>query len=402
MNDISSATGNYFEVPKHTYCVGAKNTRTLPSMPPSYSFDSEILDLNANTVGFIREEYDNLTSLLRLDYRDPPSVNSPFQTRYITQIHDYKTGVAYLIDVFRANCTMKFITGADFDNTITANGKLRLRNPNEFMDLNHNYTYQGIRTIRGIECDTWSAERRDFPIAAIKNPPSVWTLYFATPLTPIHKHQSFYEYNVGEPDINSWDISSCYSVKQSRNFAFLVSGKVKDLANGDVKKFKYYVLTNLIMALGMSGLRFSKMDVQDAGDDTLVSFVMLDKAPFIGDVTNPPDEPSLDKAYDGLNSAVNSGKLKFMLFNNLNKVLIKPVGPKYQELLSKRGGSSSNDTPITGGGMGGMAVGMLILGGLLGFLIMFLVYKRKGGTFGWGGLSMNRFGTDKEQVVSND
>ena len=48
--------------------------------------------------------------------------------------------------------------------------------------------------------------------------------------------------------------------------------------------------------------------------------------------------------------------------------------------------------------MGGMAVGMLILGALLGFGIMYLVYRVRGGTFG-GGIAMQRFDNDKDGVV---
>ena len=50
------------------------------------------------------------------------------------------------------------------------------------------------------------------------------------------------------------------------------------------------------------------------------------------------------------------------------------------------------------GAMGGMAVGMLILGALLGFGIMYLVYRVRGGTFG-GGIAMQRFDNDKDGVV---
>ena len=42
----------------------------------------------------MQEEYDNKTKLMRYDYRDPPQANSPFGTRYISQIHDFNTGEA--------------------------------------------------------------------------------------------------------------------------------------------------------------------------------------------------------------------------------------------------------------------------------------------------------------------
>ena len=46
-----------------------------------------------------------------------------------------------------------------------------------------------------------------------------------------------------------------------------------------------------------------------------------------------------------------------------------------------------------------MAVGMLVLGALLGFGIMYMVYRLRGGTFG-GGIAMERFDNDRSGVVS--
>lgn len=417
-----SASDDHFEVPPNTYCLGSKNTKPLPSMPIGYTFDSEVLDLNKRSISFVREEYDNMTNLIRFDYRDTPKANSPFDTRYITQIHDFNTGVAYVIDVFRANCSVSLMMGADFDSMVAANGTLRLRNPNEFLDLNHNYVYQGVRTVRGIECDTWAAMRFDFPIPGLKNPPSIWTLYFATtdwlkkmgirgnnhvlPVhlevyadtanPPIHRSQSFYEYNAEQPDILSWDISSCYNVKHSRNYAFIVPGRVQDLARGDVKIFKYDMLTNLMAALNISPLRISNMDVQEAGKDTLVTFDLLDKAPMTGDVAHPLKEMSLDDAFSALDNAVNSGSLQFILVSSgSTKVTLKPVTSQFQDLVSRNRNYPQSDKTITGGAMGGMAVGMLVLGALLGFGILFIIYRVKGGTFG-GGIAMDRFANETD------
>ena len=54
------------------------------------------------------------------------------------------TGVAYVIDVLRANCTVMLIGEHEFDDINVDSVNVRLRNPNEFMDLNHQYIYQGV------------------------------------------------------------------------------------------------------------------------------------------------------------------------------------------------------------------------------------------------------------------
>ena len=54
----------------------------------------------------------------------------------------------------------------------------------------------------------------------------------------------------------------------------------------------------------------------------LVTFVLLDKAPFPGDVTNFPKETSLDQAYQVLTDSVNQGNLQILVsapgFNNVS------------------------------------------------------------------------------------
>ncbi|KAK7096164.1 hypothetical protein V1264_005495 [Littorina saxatilis] len=424
----------YFEVPRNTYCFSENNEKLLPTMPQAYSFNAEVLDVNAKTIGFLKEEYDNKTKIMRYEYRDPPKANSPFGTNLVSQIHDYNTGVAYVIDVLRANCTVQMIGEHAFDNINVDATHVRLRNPNEFLDLNHNYVYQGVRNIRGVDCFSWAAERFDYPDPTTNNPATTWTWYFASedflqsmgfrdnpvlPImlevfsdnqdNPIHRQMSFYEYNAEEPNILTYDLSSCYGPTQSKNFAFLVPGRFRDVVAGDVKVFKYFVLLSLEAALSVSPLRISKLDAQEAGENVLVTFDLLDKAPLPGDVANAPDEPTLAEAYQVLSDSVSKGELSILVsspgFTNLNKLTVKPAGPEYSIQSSSRQRRSAAPNPdssssgYTGGAMGGMAVGMLIMGALVGFGIMYVVYRMKGGSFG-GGISMQRFDNDKDEVAS--
>jgi len=426
-----TADDSHFEVPKNTYCYSETNTKPMYSMPSAYSFDAEMLDMNSKQISFIREEYDNKTRLMSYTYRDTPNANDPLNTRYVTQYHDFNTGVAYVIDVLRQNCTTTVLAGNSFDDINVDSGHVRMRNPNEFMALNYNYAYQGIRTIRGIECDSWATARTDYPTVGAQNAPTTWTWYYATanwmksmgyrnnlvmPVmleifsddanNPIHKQMSFYEYNAEEPDILKYDLSSCYAATDSISYAFLVPGRFRDVVAGDVKTFKYFVLLSLEAALNVSPLRIAHMDVQEAGSSVLVTFDLLDKAPLPGDVANPPNEVTLQQAYQVLDSAVNGGTLKIFLAspgfaNNVNKITVQPAPAQYQiSSRQRRSNPSTSSSGFSGGAMGGMAIGMLILGALVGFGVMFLVSKVRGGSLG-GGMPMQRFG-DQAGVVEAD
>ena len=66
------------------------------------------------------------------------------------------------------------------------------------------------------------------------------------------------------------------------------------------------------MRLLRSGLLFL-LQVQEAKDSVLVTFDLLDKAPFRGNVVNIPTEPSLSDAYNVLVNAVNTGTMKILV-----------------------------------------------------------------------------------------
>ena len=61
-----------------------------------------------------------------------------------------------------------------------------------------------------------------------------------------------------------------------------------------------------------SGLLFL-LQVQEAKESVLVTFDLLDKAPFRGNVVNVPTEPSLSDAYNVLVNAVNTGTMKILV-----------------------------------------------------------------------------------------
>jgi len=221
--------------------------------------------------------------------------------------------------------------------------------------------------------------------------------------TPIHKQMSLYEYNAEEPNLLKYDLSACYQATDSKNYAFLVPGRFRDIVSGNLKQFKLFVIMSIQAVIQVSPLRIAHLDVQEAGSNVLVTFDLLDKAPYKGDVANPTVEITLQQAYTALDNAVNSGNLPILTAVYPKSVLVnaKPAGPQYQVGTSSSqtsSSSSSSSSGFGGGAMGGIAIGMLVLGALLGFVVMFLVYRMKGGTFS-GGMGMQRFDNDKEEVA---
>nr|KAG5703869.1 hypothetical protein BaRGS_031503 [Batillaria attramentaria] len=231
--------------------------------------------------------------------------------------------------------------------------------------------------------------------------------------TNMHKMMSFYEYDAEEPDLFKFDIATCYGPTQSKNIAFFVPGRYIDIVAGDVKLFKYFVMMSIQAYTSVSPLRISRLDLQEAGDNVLVTFDLLDKAPLSGDIPNPPREVTLNDAYTLLVNGINNGKLQILMQKNdvsdLRILTAKPAPAQFQFHSSSRArrsaaNPSTSSSGYSGGAMGGMAVGMLVLGALLGFGIMFVVYKVRGGSFSrtGGGIGMKRFENDREQVAGPD
>ncbi|XP_025082525.1 uncharacterized protein LOC112557101 isoform X2 [Pomacea canaliculata] len=207
-----------------------------------------------------------------------------------------------------------------------------MRSPQDFLALNRTYQYQGTRNIRGIDCDAWSMFRFDYPDpTSQKNPASVWTWYFANSdwmsamgyrsnlvlpvMLEIFSEDSFhymvqiYDYSAEEPDFGEYDVSSCYDPATSKNVAFLVQGSFYSVVGTSLKTFKSYVRQSLQRVMGVSPLRISRLDVQEAGLNVLITFDLLDKAPLAGDVANPPVEKDVTTAYNVLMNALNTSTM---------------------------------------------------------------------------------------------
>merc|ERR1711894_823558 len=52
--------------------------------------------------------------------------------------------------------------------------------PKEFFDFDiYKYEYEGVKTVRGIDCDVWITQRNDWPLGYPQN--STWEWWFALP-----------------------------------------------------------------------------------------------------------------------------------------------------------------------------------------------------------------------------
>ena len=144
-------------------------SRTLPDIPRQFSLMAETVDKDSKIVSFSQLHYDLKHKLVsRKFFPHPDSTISmfftilPLASHFLPEshniIHDFSTGLQYMVNEKTGQCTIKRITG-DYGDAIAGNGSFRMKVGRELFSVNpEKYVYTGKRNIRGILADVWIAE----------------------------------------------------------------------------------------------------------------------------------------------------------------------------------------------------------------------------------------------------
>ncbi|XP_071140391.1 uncharacterized protein [Mytilus edulis] len=386
-----------FETPAGVQCPGRQNTKNLPKMPNGFSFTSEFIDKTRYTISFMQEFYDYSGQAVLYNYRPLKIENNKFGTNTLMEVHDFSTGVAYVTDTMHGNCTAQKIE-TTFDDRRVDLSHVSMRNPAQFFYFDViNYTYEGVKKIRNIDCDSWVGIRTNWPSSGVN---TTWMWYFATAdwvqvntgteqsSTPIrltidngdvgiHYEYNLYNFAKNKPDILKFDISACYVNGNRRKFQLNFPGSYAGAVTQNMKLFKYYILISLTQQLQISSLRVANLKVF-IDQDILVVFEILDVAPIKGDVTNIVQETPLLTAANKLVKMVNNDQFFVLLqdpaFKNLVGMVPKKTGfVEITYLLQNT--TSSSDTGNGPGTMAAVGVVMPIVGGVLGGLFSYFFFK---------------------------
>ncbi|KAK3595423.1 hypothetical protein CHS0354_003417 [Potamilus streckersoni] len=402
---IEGSDNSVFETPSGVQCPGRKNTKPLPTIPPDvFSFTTEILDNRQNTISFMDEYFDHKDKLVKYDYRPLPTEYSPYGTNHIIEIHDFNTGVAYITDVTRGNCTIQSIEQGNFDDKTLDARHVRMRSAREFFYFDStNYTYEGVKKNRNIDCDSWIGLRSDFPTkqAGVN---STWEWYFATndwtetnpgqevggipiqmrvsaPLLNFDFNYNIYDFKKRQPDLLKFDISACYIMRNRIVFKFLLPGSAIPSVSS-LEDFKFAILNAITRVTGVSPLRVSKLQTY-FDQDIVVTFELLDVAPIVGDVNNAVREVPLDVAADTLKNLIKGGQFVITIdqsnrnYPNLQSLVANQTEAEGTNYLYQ----TLNQTITTEqqgygpGAMAGIGVSMPIVGVGMGIAFGYLLFK---------------------------
>ncbi|XP_071098829.1 uncharacterized protein [Haliotis cracherodii] len=389
-----------FETPNGISCPGRKNTKPLPVVAPAYSLIIEIVDNVRSQISFMKEYYDQSMKLTKFMYKPSHTTPSIYGYNPLTEIHDFNTGVAYVIDPLIGNCSFRPIEHGTFDDATAKNPHLvRMRTSQEFFYLNsQDVTYEGVKTVRNIDMDTWVGRRNTFQGFDLN---STWQWYFklgtwsasqqrvgsysmGTPLMltiDVHELSVSYTYNIynfiqARPNLLDFDISSCFMDLKRRKFDFKIPTEARDLVDRNKELFKYSVLMSLTYYTAVFPLRISNLRV--VYDDHIhIRFEILDVRPVTGDVTVNSTETPLDVAAQHLVSKVNNNEFVIYVMQpgvSLQETPYIVAVPDsiteftYESELAEFKGYSP-------GALGGLSAAMIVVGGALGAGLSFVFFK---------------------------
>ncbi|RUS70185.1 hypothetical protein EGW08_022058, partial [Elysia chlorotica] len=256
-----------------------------------------------------------------------------FGDNVLDEIHDFNTGVAYIIDTARGNCSVSPIEENDLDDTSDNQGHVTMRTAAELLLLDgsgQKPVYAGSRNIRGIDCDVWVAKRVNYPPGTKLNATWEWAFVNSSwtytdqgsnllpkggtlmqlSLTQGYRtvtYYNIYNFRQDQQSFSHFDISPCFENRKRRIFAVSFPGKSAPTIAVNLQYFKDGVVEQVAKLTGLSPLRVGHLQVNFESDVKLM-FEIFDKTPIPGDVTTVKQEVDLAKAGDALYKAVRTNK----------------------------------------------------------------------------------------------
>ncbi|XP_033126601.1 uncharacterized protein LOC117124474 [Anneissia japonica] len=405
-NDPIPAT--VFQTPPGVSCPNRTNTTPIiPTPPDQFQLRvEEIVDFY-NIVVYADEWYDYSANLIRYDYAPvAPLPGYTYGLDPMSEIHDYNTGIAYLIDKYTNNCTAMPIYNSTSDSVPTDDPHyIRMKTGYEMFGYDQvNYKYEGQRTVRGILCHVWVGSRTNWPPNFNKE--TTWEFYWTaedwvddtgvTRLTnePIQQRIYFiedetdivinvYKYNEEPITYADFDISSCYNEDARKAGQFQMSGMIGeeqddaatvDYVSNNELLFVENVRRSIADAAKVSPIRIVDITVRYASR-VWVAFTLLDTPDIQGDVANPVNEPGLSEAFTNIETAINIGYLKFTMTSEEGGIDIFAL-PKTlsEEIIDPN--IPMTDLTYSPGVMAGAACGSALIGFTLSFSIKIYIDAR--------------------------
>ncbi|KAK3090575.1 hypothetical protein FSP39_012798 [Pinctada imbricata] len=241
-----------FETPAGVICKGRKNTHSLPRLAQQFYYRQEIIYPVPGLVTTTDVWYDEQAKLVRVDYRPIAPGEPTFTTNYLTEIHDFNTGVRYIKDNVLGNCTIYPLLNTSFGATeniaaLQNNGSymLHIKNPLQFFYLNSNFTYVGKDEFDNYPNDGDSGTRQS-PVMMSVDIPGIG----------FHQVSNIMDFDSNRPRHSVFDVAACYQESEKLEFKIRFEGKFQPVLTD---AFEYQAVLKLQEVTGVTPIRIQNL-----------------------------------------------------------------------------------------------------------------------------------------------
>ncbi|XP_071940930.1 uncharacterized protein [Antedon mediterranea] len=394
-----------FQTPPGVGCPNRTKTTPIPMPPDRFQMRVEEIISSNQIVFYVDEWYDYPANLIRFDYAPPTAIPQyTYGLNPMSEIHDYNTGIAYLIDKYTNNCTAKPIYNSTSDSEPTDDPHyVRLRTGSELFGYDKvDYNYEGQRTVRGILCDVWVGSRKDWPpnfetdttwemywaaegwvddseMTGVANQPIQQRVYFIKEETDIIINT--YKYNEEPISYADFDISPCYRDEAHMRGQFQMSDEKNgedtiDFVSNNELIFIEDVRNSIAVAAKVSPIRITDIWIRYTST-VWVAFKLLDTPSIHGDVENPVKEPGLSEAFTNIETVVNDGGLTVKMIKSDKSEITLSAQPETLSTGAIDPNLPEPDKTYSSGMMAGVACGTALVGLIIGGSIGYVIFLRR-------------------------
>ncbi|XP_042855314.1 uncharacterized protein LOC122242155 [Penaeus japonicus] len=420
------------EPPKDVYCTDRKTYLSPPRTVQSFSYQSEHISgvdipfpSGDNDTVLLRfrgifpkdEWYDWDTRITRVDYTPFYVIGNERRFENFTRrIHDFNQGLAFVIKPRLNFCNITKIENVTSwgDVMVGEDGSVFMQSPWNFEDLDEPMQFNGVHWERGVETDVWVGVKKNPHLGLKEN--YVWS--FAAPLTneilgrqgpklpslptvdkvPVklekyislmeglpHVIYNIYGYDSKVPHTHKHDVSLCFSPDQMRHFKFDLPANSLNKTFYLRENVKYATMQTLAQAGKVSPIRINRLEINETSAALEVTFTVLEKPAVEGNVPGAGMDSSMNEAVALIQDTLDSSQLVVLVKIGTGvgdlSFYEKLVGlPRTLREVSRDDGLIRGKETRVGyspGDMAGLAIGMIILGGLVGYgAIYFYLQKR--------------------------
>ncbi|PVD29701.1 hypothetical protein C0Q70_08957 [Pomacea canaliculata] len=404
------------------YCQNRVKQVPFPKLPKVFSITGEKITFSDESVKTVEEHYDQDNKLNVYRYQSPDNAGTLQGVLDVTEINDFNSGIAYIINTATGVCQMKNITDGSFKFSYVSgsSGSVRQQTPTEFFLLNGtiSYSYGGVKTHRGINCDTWIGgsvnpdnghiirqewcfattdyQNWELPSLGLDTSyqiPILFTQWEEQDDSQPTSQFNGFSFDLDRPLISKLDVSACFHGAQRINVRFNVDGGYKSAVTYNIENFKAALRSAVSLFLGVSQLQIADIEVYTGGQNITVTFDLLDTPPTAQDINSPTVFNSLNNALSLLTSPSTANNFEISVVNGVTVTSMRPLNNTGRLFFSNgtclgcdllnapitgSAISSSQSSGYSGGALGGLAFAMVVVGGAFGTVGGYFLFGRRG------------------------